>query len=190
MNDLPLITWSEAGKQFSALWRSESGVLPPGHVVVADDGLTADAAYRLAANGTAILWRGDFDNARQMLQALSRRLERRPQRAPRTLADTIAVACRGIHRERQKQALRAHVLGMLLVPLESDYRVPLKRSPDVRQACVEAYGPGEQSSIVSLRELLGLIGAHEWRTKGVAILHCTTAFIRTMVSFLQFAGSM
>jgi methylase of polypeptide subunit release factors len=137
--------------------------------VVADDGLTADAAYRLAANGTAILWRGDFNNARQMLQALSRRLERRPRRATRTLANQLPLLVEAFHRERQKQALRAHVLGMLLVPLESDYRVPLKRSPDVRQACIEAYGPGEQASIVSLRELLGLIGAHEWRKKGMAI---------------------
>ena len=104
-----------------------------------------------------------------MLQALSRRLERRPRRAPRTLANPLPLLAEAFHWERQKQALRAHVLGMLLVPLESDYRVPLKRSPDVRQACVEAYGPGEQSSIVSLRELLGLIGAHEWRTKGMAI---------------------
>jgi methylase of polypeptide subunit release factors len=39
----------------------------------------------------------------------------------------------------------------------------------VRQACIEAYGPAEQASVVSLRELLGLIGAHEWRKKGVPI---------------------
>jgi len=45
----------------------------------------------------------------------------------------------------------------------------LRRAPDVRQACVEAYGPAEQASVVSLRELVGLIGAHEWRRKGVAI---------------------
>jgi methylase of polypeptide subunit release factors len=58
---------------------------------------------------------------------------------------------------------------MLLVTLESDYRVPLRRAPDVRQACREAYGPAGRASVVSLRELLGLIGAHEWRRKGVAI---------------------
>jgi SAM-dependent methyltransferase len=71
--------------------------------------------------------------------------------------------------ERQRQARRAHILGMLLIKLETDYRVPLKRSPDVQQACIEAYGPGGQASVVSLRELLGLIGAHQWRKKGVAV---------------------
>jgi methylase of polypeptide subunit release factors len=45
----------------------------------------------------------------------------------------------------------------------------LRRAPDVRRACEEAYGPGDRTSIVSLRELLGLIGAHEWRSKGIEI---------------------
>jgi hypothetical protein len=34
---------------------------------------------------------------------------------------------------------------------------------------LEAYGPGEGPSVVSLRALLGLIGAHEWRIKGIEI---------------------
>ena len=61
------ITWEEAGQTRSALWRSESGWAPPKRVVIADDRLTADAAYRLAQNGTGILWRGDFLGARQLL---------------------------------------------------------------------------------------------------------------------------
>jgi methylase of polypeptide subunit release factors len=40
----------------------------------------------------------------------------------------------------------------------------------VQDACAEAYGaPGGDALVVSLRELLGLIGAHEWRKKGVEI---------------------
>ncbi len=58
---------------------------------------------------------------------------------------------------------------MLLVQLDEDYGIPLRRAPDVRQACAEVYGPGEEPSITSLRSLLGLIGAHEWRTKGIEI---------------------
>ena len=37
------------------------------------------------------------------------------------------------------------------------------------QACTEAYGAPSSAFIASLRELQGLIGAHEWRKKGVAI---------------------
>ena len=66
------IHWSEAGQACSALWRSERGAAPPQRVVLADDTTTADDAYHLACEGTALLWRGDFQNARQLLQALAR----------------------------------------------------------------------------------------------------------------------
>jgi hypothetical protein len=58
---------------------------------------------------------------------------------------------------------------MLLVPLDADYCDPAAARPDVRDACVEAYGPGEGDALVSLRELLGVIGAHEWRQKGIEL---------------------
>ena len=46
----------------------------------------------------------------------------------------------------------------------------MPRAPDLRQACTEAWGPPDgQRSIASLRELLGLVGAHEWRKKGVEV---------------------
>src|SRR6185503_10800210 len=54
-------------------------------------------------------------------------------------------------------------------PLDAAHRIPLRRAPDVHQACLEAYGPAEEPSVASLRELLGLIGAHEWRKHGIKI---------------------
>jgi methylase of polypeptide subunit release factors len=39
----------------------------------------------------------------------------------------------------------------------------------VRQACHEAYGSPSKAFVASLRELLGLIGAHEWRRNGVPV---------------------
>jgi SAM-dependent methyltransferase len=57
----------------------------------------------------------------------------------------------------------------LLIPLDADYGIPLRRSPDIRQACVEAFGPGGTPSVASLQVLLGAIGAHEWRVKGIEI---------------------
>src|SRR5690606_27808518 len=47
--------------------------------------------------------------------------------------------------------------------------IPLRRAPDVRDACIEAYGPADEAYVLSLRELLGLVGAHEWRRNGVPI---------------------
>ena len=156
----------EEGEQ-SALWRSESGMPSPQRIVVADDRISADDAYRLACEGSALLWRGDFQNARQLLQAMARRTDRKPRKAktkapPASLSETF-------HLHRQAQAQRARVLGMLLLPLDQDYRIPLRRAPDVRQACEETYGLASEPSVVSMREVLGLIGAHEWRKKGVEI---------------------
>jgi len=58
---------------------------------------------------------------------------------------------------------------MLLLPFEAGHVVPLRRAPDVRQACAEAYGSADSPYVASLRELLGLIGAHEWRKKGIEV---------------------
>ncbi|MEO6200599.1 MAG: class I SAM-dependent methyltransferase [Cryobacterium sp.] len=156
------IHWEEAGEQRSALWRSESGWAQPRRVVIADDKLTADAAYRLAKSGAGILWHGDFLGARQLLQALARRVDRgrRPTDANLTAA---------FRRSRSEALTRAQLLNLVLVPLEADYTVPLRRSPDVRGACTETYGPADGPSVTSLRELIGVIGAHEWRTKGVPV---------------------
>ena len=164
------IEWVENGQARSKLWRSESGWPAPKKVVIADDTMAADTAYRLALDGTALLWRGDFQNARQLLQALARRIDQKPARAKRAKAGTVApTITEQFHRHRLAQLQRARTLAMLLIPFEADYTIPLRRAPDVRQACNEAYGAFSEPFVVSLRELLGLIGAHEWRSKGVPI---------------------
>ena len=106
----PLLHWSEDDQPRSARWRSESGLPPPKRVVVADDRMTADSAYRLACEGTALLWRGDFQNARQLLQALARRADRprKPSRQPPATPPTPATA---FHLHRQAQSQRARTLG-------------------------------------------------------------------------------
>ncbi len=160
-----MIHWNEAGEERSARWRSEAGTPPPKRVEVVDDRLTADSAYRLACEGTALLWRGDFQNARQLLQAMARRVDEPPRKTkpkPAALKDVF-----NLHRLAQSQ--RARTLGMLLLPFEADHSVPLRRAPDVRAACTEAYGETDEPYIASLRGLQGLIGAYEWRKNGVEI---------------------
>ena len=167
MNDYPIINWNEAGEEKSARWRSESGTPPPKRVVIADDRMTADAAYRLACEGTALLWRGDFQNARQLLQAMARRADEKS--SVRKNKKTPATPAEAFHLHRLAQSQRARTLGMLLIPFEADHSIPLRRAPDVRTACMEAYGPATEPYIASLRGLQGLIGAYEWRKNGVEI---------------------
>ncbi|AXB48536.1 methylase [Amycolatopsis albispora] len=105
----------------------------------ADDSLPADTALRYFRRGRPVLWQGDFHGARQLLHALGRRTGSVP------------------------------LLKMLLIPLDADYTVPLRRAPDVRAACTEAFGPPTGPKAIALRDLLGVIGAHEWRVKGIDV---------------------
>lgn len=174
-DDIPaFITWTTGATSQQLRWHSEAGNPPPKRVVEADDQMAADAAYKLACEGTGLLWRGDFQNARQLLQALGRRVDRARERAQAKSKSKAAAAespAQAFHHHRQMQAQRARILGMLLIPVDPGFVVPLRRAPDVQAACREAYAPSLQdtSFAVSLRELQGLIGAHEWRKKGVEI---------------------
>lgn len=171
----------EGGVACSALWRSERGASPPKRVALADDTTTADTAYQLACEGTALLWRGDFQNARQLLQALARRIDKPAKRTQRkqsakevraTREPLSTPAANAFHLHRQAQAQRARVLGMVLIAFDAEYGIALRRAPDTRQACAEAWGPidlAAGASVASLRELLGLVSAHEWRRNGVEI---------------------
>jgi SAM-dependent methyltransferase len=171
------VQWQEQGETRQARWRSEAGVPAPKRVVVADDTMSADAAYRLACEGTALLWRGDFQNARQLLNALTRRLDKpKGPRSGKGVAKTAAATTPAdlFHRHRMALGQKAQVLGKLLVPLDADYAIPLRRAPDWRVACAEAWGAAPddkqgEPAVVSLRELLGINGAFEWRKKGVDV---------------------
>ena len=168
-----MIHWDEGGQACSAKWHSENGIAPHKKIQIADDTLTADIAYRLACEGTAILYRGDFQNARQLLQALVRRVDKPTKKSKRvdklnkektkSPLDTF-----NLHRLAQSQ--RARILGMLLIQVNTDHSISLRRAPDVQQACLNVYGEQADSYVISLRELLGVISAHEWRKNGVPIL--------------------
>ncbi|MCA1323968.1 methyltransferase [Herbaspirillum sp. alder98] len=173
ISDPSQIQWEADGVSHTLRWHSEAGNSPPRKVREADDQIPADTAYRLACEGTALLWRGDFQNARMLLQALARRVDRARERpsTKKGAAPAPALPGQAFHQQRQLQAQRARILGMLIIPVDPGFVVPLRRAPDVVAACREAYGAtlADQSFAVSLRELQGLIGAHEWRRKGVEV---------------------
>jgi SAM-dependent methyltransferase len=162
----PLLEWSENGQTRRARWRSEAGLAAPQTLEVVDDRLSADAAFAALTDGHALLWRGDWMNARQLMQALTHRVDRHiAATADNTSSPALAFA-----RHRERQGRRAALLARLLVPLGPDYKLPLRRAQDVRPACREAWGkPDGSNSVVALRELLAVISAHEWRKKGVPV---------------------
>lgn len=160
-----MLEWLESGKPKQGVWHSENDAPLPKRVQISDDTMNADVAYKLCCEGTALLWRGDFQNAKQLLQALSRRIDRpgkKPKKAPESILEAF-------HLHRQAQSQKARILGMLLIELSAGYHINLRRAPDVKAACEHAYGKYQHNLVVSLRELLGLIGAHEWHKNGVEI---------------------
>ncbi|MDP3872852.1 MAG: class I SAM-dependent methyltransferase [Methyloversatilis sp.] len=161
MTDSRLV-FTEGDAEKSLRWQSEAGLPPPKRVVVADDTLSADSAFRLASEGTALLWRSDFQNARQLLQALVRRVDRKPRKPAATLRDAF-------NQHRLAQSQRARTLGMLLIPFDAGHVIPLRRAPDVVEACTQAHGEAREGYVCSLRELLGVISAYEWRRNGVEV---------------------
>ncbi len=175
MTENARVRWTENGQAQEALWRSEAGLPPPSRVIVADDTLKADRAFRLANEGTSLLWRGDFQNAKQLLNALARRIDERASasamRRPANTASELPVPADAFNRHRLAQSQRARTLGRLLVPLGADLSIALPRAPDLRAAFTVAWGRDDHpaASLISLREVLGIIGAYEWRKRGVVV---------------------
>lgn len=168
-----LIQWVEGEHTCSAKWHSEHAIRPHPKVILADDTLTADVAYRMACEGGAMLYRGDFQNAKQLLQALVRRVDKpskKSTRADRVVKEKTKSPLDTFNLHRLAQSQRARVLGMILIQINADHTISLRRAPDVSQACLEAYGEQTEPYVISLRELLGVISAHEWRKKGVPVL--------------------
>ena len=179
------VQWQENETLHNALWLSESNHMPPARIVLVDDTTTADDAYRLACEGSSLLWRGDFHNARQLLQALGRRIDRTNERSELRKAKKAAKSTTEsgssnskeipnlFHQQRQLQAQRSRILSRLLLELDSSYVSQLRRAPDVSAACTAAFGPldkaMDESCVLSFRDLQGALGAAGWREKGVPI---------------------
>ena len=119
-----------------------------------DDTISADQALRLINRGTTLHWKGDYHNAKQLLAALGRRL-------PRQRTGSFQA-------QREAQAERTRILNALLIPL-TNHQISLRRAPDVQVACAEAYGQPTGDRWIPLRELLGVIGAHQLRRRGVYV---------------------
>ena len=142
-------------------WLSATSSAPK-RVGPADDRTTADDALRRIRAGEALLYEGDFHNARQLLAALGRRLTPRPPKG--------APPAEAFRRERHRRREAHLLLNRLLVPVEAGWRIPLPRAPDVAEALEGALGPApEGGGMLPLREVLGAVGAHQWRKGGVPV---------------------
>jgi SAM-dependent methyltransferase len=156
----PRITWRAEGAERTGAWLSPTSVAPR-RLGTADDRTRADPAVARARAGEGLVYSGDFRNARQLLAAMGRRLR---GRAPAG-HDPAAL----YRAERKRRAAEHDVLSRLLVPIEADLRVGLANGPDASAALREALGDDAGPGLLPLRDLLGMIGAHEWRRNGLRV---------------------
>jgi methylase of polypeptide subunit release factors len=144
------------------------GARAPDRYVEVDDRTTATEALARARGGAALIYRGDYRNARQLLAAMGRRLEAR--KAGPGGAGTLTTR---FLEERRRHRVEHETLSRLAVPVEAGDigpRVALKNAPAVAEALAEALGASiPLPGALPLRDLLGMIGAHQWRTKGVEV---------------------
>ena len=108
--------------------------------------------------------------------------------AERTIANPMPSLTEAFHLNRQRQAQRAHILRHAAGA--AGERLPRAAETFARCAAglYRSIWSRDQPSVVSLRELLGLIGVINRARKVWRFPHCTIVFIRTMASFLQFAA--
>jgi SAM-dependent methyltransferase len=154
------LAWREGAVERRGAWLSPT-VPPPARIGPSDDRTTAREALARVRRGEALLYRGDYQNARQLLAALGRRVAARGSPAD------PAGAWRA---ERERRRLEREVLSRVILPIEAGFRIPLRRAPDVTAALAEALGPDARlPGLLPLRDVLGMIGAHEWRRRGVPV---------------------
>ena len=143
-------------------WISEASEPMPVTVSVVDDSVRAkDALSRLNA-GDTLMWTGDYHNGRQLLRAVDRRIRYRSDGAERP----VGVRWR---EERRETSRRAEILGRLVVLIGADGSLGLRRAPDTREAVHWAWGRSTQGRLVSLRTLVGALGAAGWRRRGLEV---------------------
>jgi methylase of polypeptide subunit release factors len=136
-------------------WRTEGDTPVPAQLLPVDDRLTAAEALKRTRRGEFLLYQGDFHNAKQLLAAMGRRL---PARGKSFAA------------ERASRQLEHETLGRIVVALDRDFRLLLRRAPDVALACRQVWGAAtHERTVVALKTLLGMLGAAEWRRKGLEV---------------------
>lgn len=147
-------------------WRHESTQKPPKTAIYQHDA-SADTVLKAAYAQTATVWTGDFHQAKQVLNAMKKRV-RRPARSP--VNTPLLDVQTAFHTHRMRQAQQSRILNLLAVEIAAGFRLNLPRSPDIHAALADVYGQeNTRPFLLPLNQLLGFIGAHEWHKKGIDI---------------------
>jgi methylase of polypeptide subunit release factors len=143
----------------------------PWDAVRVDDATRVTTATRHIQSGKALIYVGDYHNARQLMAAIKGRVVPNSKynnnaSSSMTITDQWE-AQRWINRERSRKK------NFLLIQVEKTHELSsaIRRAPNtvVRPILNSAFGERNEPYLIPLREVLGMIGAHEWYKKGVFI---------------------
>eukprot|EP00978_Attheya_sp_CCMP212_P049446 scaffold665172_cov59-Attheya_sp.AAC.1 len=147
----------------------------PWDAVRVDDTTRVITATRHIQSDKALIYVGDYHNARQLMSAIKRRVvpnikynNNKGDNASSSMTITEQwEAQRWINRERSRQ------MNFLLIQVDSNHELSsgIRRAPNtvVKPILNSAFGERDEPYLIPLREVLGMIGAHEWYKKGVFI---------------------
>lgn len=161
-------------------WQSLKGINSPKRVMVVKEPMAVEKAIKLCSTGTALLIKGDYHNASILLAALGRRIDgavsrKEKEKVKQLKKDTGVLVEEPTNMKdifnayRQSRSIRSRVLDMILIPFEATHEINLPRAPNAVKACLDVYGVVDEPYVASLRELIGMIGAYEWRKKGIPL---------------------
>ncbi len=142
---------------------TESGMPCPQELSLVDDETRAADALRMIRAGEVLLWTGDYRNGRQLLAALGRRVNKVER-----LSESADLWTRW-KSERAATRARGEMVGQVLVLLEPNGELKLRRAPKTERAVELAWGLSEEPRLVALSTLVGALGAAEWTDKGLDV---------------------
>lgn len=146
-------------------WITETHIVTPKEILDADENLDVRTYLAAVSQGKAFRWRGDYHRAKIFLSSVDKWITKKSKKN-----ESIQDMREAFHKYRQSQSYRARTLSRLLIHIEKDLILDLPRAPDVKEVIASSLDKiPEEGFDLSLRELLGMIGAHEWRKKGIEI---------------------
>jgi len=141
--------------------------------VVVDDTTRASNAMAIVQTGRALVYEGDFRNARQLLAALGRRVDKHLTPTPDDVLRRAPSAKDQWDCHRRIVIEKARTANMLLMRVDhllglSPFYKRSLRGPIV-EALEDAFRKQNAPYLLPLRQILGTNGSYQWKKNGVFV---------------------
>jgi hypothetical protein len=189
---------SGTGNLLTGAFKSNVLATPPTYIHVLSTEKDVETAYDLILQGQSVLWQGDYHRGKHLLQETSRRLKKINKSLASASSSSSSMTVTEIFLANRVAVVESNrVLSRVLVQCKGEYRLDLPRAPPLRDALEAAFGchhaattalssssssstagrsdndgDGDGSScrlVLPLREVVGAVGAYEWRRRGVLV---------------------